>query len=231
MAKLKGSASQKATAKDVRSALRLRFAAPAWAYFDEVGNATGFGCNRHADGVAMSLWPSRGIELHGIEIKVSRQDWLKELGDPAKAESVSKYLDRWWLAVSDASIVWPGELPPTWGLLVFDDGKLQCKADAPALQPLPLDRTFVAALLRRAQETRESAIEDARREGISEGIDRGSPDQQDERRSIERLAGEAAKLERIVKRGQETLRRIEQEITNRAWMEKFKAEGKEAAGG
>jgi hypothetical protein len=52
----------------------------------------------------MSLWPSRGIELHGIEIKVSRNDWLKELGDPAKADEIARFCDRWWVAAGDESI-------------------------------------------------------------------------------------------------------------------------------
>ena len=168
MAKLRAPRS-KISATTVREALRLRFAAPAYAYFDEVGNATGWRCNRHADGVAMSLWPSRGLELHGIEIKVSRQDWLKELADPKKADDIAKFCHRWWLAVGDESIVQPGELPGTWGLLVMRDGKLVCKVEAPLLTPEPLSLPFIAALLRRASE-REDAL---RREAQAEGYERG----------------------------------------------------------
>jgi hypothetical protein len=159
----------KATAGDVRAALRLRFAAPAWAVFDEVGNGTGARRYRHADMVAVSLWPSRGLELHGVEIKVSRSDWLNELKDPAKADEIQKFCDRWWIAVGDAAIVRDGELPPTWGLLVLSKGKTTCKVEAPKLTPEPLSITFVAALLRRASE----AADRLRQAGFSEGYTKG----------------------------------------------------------
>ena len=101
----------------------------------------------------MSLWPSRGLELHGFEVKTSRADWVKELADPAKAEEICRFCDRWWVVAGNAEIVRPGELPPTWGLLVLGGDKLGLKVEAPKLEALPADRLFLAALLRRAQET------------------------------------------------------------------------------
>lgn len=146
------------TAAVVRRALRLRFNAPEWAMFEEVANATGYGAHRSADAVAMNLWPSRGLEIHGVEIKVSRADWVAERDNPAKADAIARYCNRWWLAVADASIVHPGELPPTWGLLTFRAGRLIAITEAPALDPAPLDRTFVAAMLRRAAETTKDSV-------------------------------------------------------------------------
>jgi hypothetical protein len=159
----------KAETHEVREALRARFAAPAWAIFDEVGNGTGSRCDRHADMVAVSLWPSRGLELHGIEIKVSRQDWLKELKDPAKADAIQKFCHRWWIAVGDDKIVQAGELPPNWGLLVLSGKTLRARTEAPPLSPEPLSMLFVAALLRRAGE----AAEKVRSAGFSEGYQKG----------------------------------------------------------
>jgi hypothetical protein len=40
----------------------------------EVRNATGFDANRSIDAVTMTLWPSLGLELAGMEIKISRSD-------------------------------------------------------------------------------------------------------------------------------------------------------------
>jgi len=137
---------------------------------EEVGNSTGSNCRRHADAVAMNLWPSRGMEIHGIEIKVSRSDWLRELSNPKKADDVACYCDRWWLAVSDEKIVQTGELPATWGLYVFTAGKLVCKVEAALLQAEPLNRGFVGAMLRRASES----LKDARDEGHAAGFDEGS---------------------------------------------------------
>lgn len=134
----------------VHAALRSRFNAPEWALFMEVRSAAGFDARRTADAVAMNQWPSRGLEIHGVEVKVSRSDWLRELKDPSKSAPIQTYCDRWWVAVSDASIVKDGELPPTWGLLVLRGDKLVQKVEAPKLDAAPLTRTFVASLLRNA---------------------------------------------------------------------------------
>lgn len=138
------------TAQDVERALRERFAAPAWAFLAQVRNGTGWARNkaRTADAIAFSTWPSRGLELHGFEIKVDRQDVRRELADPEKAEEFIRFCDRWWLAVSDADLVQQGELPPTWGLLVLEGRKMVCKVEAPLLEAKPLDRLQLAAIFR-----------------------------------------------------------------------------------
>lgn len=131
---------------------------PAWAFVPKVRNAAGFNATRTIDALAMSLWPSRGLELHGHEIKVSRADWLRELKDPAKAEAFTQLVDRWWLVVSDAAIVQEGELPPTWGLMVARGRGIVVKVQAPQLPPTDapwMPKTFLAALLRSATRTQE----------------------------------------------------------------------------
>jgi hypothetical protein len=142
---------------------------PAWAFVPHVRNAAGFDATRTVDAIAMSLWPSRVLELHGFEVKVSRSDWQRELLKPDKAESFCAIVDRWWLVVSDAAIVHDGELPPTWGLLVVRGGKLVAKVDAPALRRRPpgdtrlsdaFSRSFLAALLRSAARTHSVAPEE-----------------------------------------------------------------------
>jgi hypothetical protein len=167
---------KKATAGDVRAALRGRYPHPAWAVFDEVGNGTGSRCDRHADMIAMSIWPSRGLVIHGIEIKVSRSDWLKELADPKKADSIQRWCDHWWIAVGDEKIVQGSELPPNWGLLVLRGNRLVAKVEAPKLEPIPLDRAFVAAMLRRASESLESARQEGDRAGYARGVATGPKD-------------------------------------------------------
>lgn len=143
---------------NVCRALEERFSGEGWATFYEVRNGTGFAKSpRSADMLAMNTWPSRGLELHGIEVKASRSDWLKELKDPAKAdEGIYKYCDRWWLAVDDPKIVVKSELPKTWGLLAPRGGKLVAVVDAERLSPVPLDRAFVASLVRHASTYKSS---------------------------------------------------------------------------
>lgn len=134
-------------------ALKERFAAPEFALLPHVRNGTGFtSTTRTADALAMSTWPSRGLELHGFEIKSDRRDWLREKADPEKAEEICRYCDRWWVVVGSSDIIRDGELPPTWGLLVPKGKKLSIKVDAPKLEAQSITKQILAAILRKAQE-------------------------------------------------------------------------------
>jgi hypothetical protein len=147
------------TAADVRAALMNRYRAPEYACFFEVANSTGAGATRSADAVAMSLYPSRGLMMHGFEIKVSRSDWLHELKQPDKSVAIQRFCDHWWI-VSPAGIVKDGELPPTWGHLILKGNGLNCDVKAPKLERDSWEPAFLAALLRRAHDARERAIAD-----------------------------------------------------------------------
>lgn len=145
---------------DVKAILRERFCAPEWALMFEVGDATGTNQRRWADAVAMNMWPSRGLEIHGFEIKVSRGDWIRELKDPAKSESIQRYCNRWWI-VAPEGLVRHEELPPTWGLYEAKGGKLKQTVAAPELEAVDVTRSFVAAMLRRASEADQSLVDAA----------------------------------------------------------------------
>lgn len=147
------------------------YSPPEYAFFREVGNSTGATERRWADGLAISLWPSRGITIDAFEVKVSRGDWLKELRDPSKAEAIAQYCDRFWLVVNDPKIVKAGELPKTWGLLVVDDDGIRREIEAPQLSPVGLDRAFVAAIARRAAE--QSADAKVAKSAYAEGFRAG----------------------------------------------------------
>lgn len=155
----------------IKDALRLRFPSPEYAIVFEVGDSTGGRARRWADAVAMGCWPSRGLELHGIEVKASRYDWQKELRNPAKAENVFQYCDRWWIAAGDTSIVQPGELPPTWGLMVPNSKGLKIAVEAPKLEPKPVTRGFLASLLRKSVE--QNVDDDLLRQSRAEGFKHG----------------------------------------------------------
>ena len=134
---------------EVKSLLRARFCSPEWAIFFEVGDGTGAAQRRWADAVAMNMYPSRGLEIHGFEIKVSRSDWLRELKNPEKSSTVQQYCDRWWI-VAPKDIVKPGELPPTWGHYDVTPGGIRQLVAAPKLEAIPTTRAFMAAMMRRA---------------------------------------------------------------------------------
>ena len=135
--------------------LRKRYAAPEFAFLPQVRNMTGFSSRiRTADAIAMGLYPSRGLHLHGFEIKSSRSDWTRERKDPDKADEIAKHCHFWNVVAPDDKIVPVPELPPTWGLLVMSkDGKSvrTCRA-ATFMEAEPITFKFLAGILRKASE-------------------------------------------------------------------------------
>ena len=138
--------------EDLIARLRVRYPASAYALLEQVRDAAGFAASRAGDLIAVGLWPSRGCEVEGFEVKVSRADWLREFRAPAKAENLYGFCDRWWLVIPSAKdVLRDGELPPTWGCIEqHGSDKLRTHTPAPKLTPGALDRYFIAAILKRA---------------------------------------------------------------------------------
>lgn len=157
--------------------LRERYSGNDWAFLEQVRNSTGYQRQtRTADALAMGLWPSRGLHLHGFEVKISRSDWLHELKQPAKAEEFHRFCNYWWLVVSDKGFVQEGELPESWGLLApTKAGKLKAVKAAPlrddAQEPT---RGLLASILRNINRNDPSAevLKAARQEGIKRGMEK-----------------------------------------------------------
>ena len=137
------------TSRDVIELLRKGpLARPAHALLSEVRNQTGYSRRvRSADALAVSLWPSRGIWFAGIEVKVFRNDWLRELKQPDKSTEIQQFCDYWWIA-APSGIVKIEEVPETWGLYEIEGKKVKVTRPAPKLSPLPLTQEFVASVFR-----------------------------------------------------------------------------------
>lgn len=178
------------TATDIRSGMLKRWAQPEYAVMWEVANGTGYNVRRWADAIIMSLWPSRGLELHGVEIKVSRADWKREALDPQKAEEVGQFCDRWWVHTSPGVVDDLSDMPPAWGLREFDGKSWVTRKEAEKTEAKPITHLFLAAMLRRADNTMRAMIEEARREA-----ERGLQGQAEQRE-----AGFAARVEAAVQR-------------------------------
>lgn len=137
------------TENEVLAALAARFCAPEWAFLRHVADTTG-GANRTADAMAMNLWRSRGLALHGFEVKVRRADMLKELKAPAKADKIARFCDYWWLVLGDRALLKEADMvPPTWGVMVPRGTGVVVQKQATKLDAEPLTRVFLAAILRR----------------------------------------------------------------------------------
>ncbi len=135
---------------DLIKLLAIEWPAPDCAFIPEFRGGTGWSRESRADALAMHLWPSRGLELHGFEIKISRNDWLRELKQPYKADPIKQFCDRWYLVVGDLKVIkYADELPTGWGLMHAENGKILTMIEAPKLTPQPIDRAFLASLMRR----------------------------------------------------------------------------------
>lgn len=136
------------TADDIRIALRRRYRAPEHAIAFEVAQSTGFDANRHLDAIAMDLWPSRGLALAGIEIKISRRDWRRELENPWKAEQLARFCDYFWVA-APTGMIGLADFPSAWGLMEVDpDGVIKTAKPAAKTEAEAVGRPFLAAMMR-----------------------------------------------------------------------------------
>lgn len=183
------------------AALLERYPKREYAVLSEVRDATGWsGKGRTADLLALSLWPSRGLVLHGFEIKSYRGDWKREQGAPEKADAIAQFCDYWWLALTDAKIARLDEVPATWGVLAPDDkGKLAVVKQADRMQPQPWTRGFMASMFRKLSDAMVPMPVVAARvdAGYQDGLKAGLRQGQD--------ANELARLRRV----EENLKKFE----------------------
>lgn len=137
------------TTESLTALLKERHEGSEWALVFQVPDGTGMNKSRTADAMAMSLWPSRGLDLHGYEIKASRSDWLKEIQDHSKADRFAVYCDFWWI-VAAPGIVKPEEMPGSWGLLepAKTGSGLKVRKGAERTTVKDIGREFLAGLFR-----------------------------------------------------------------------------------
>lgn len=178
-------------AKEVMDHLKVYFPSPAYCLLEQVADGTGARQHRWADAVAMSVWPSRGYDIHGIEVKVSKYDWQNELKQPEKSAAVQQYCNRWWIATPDDTIISPGELPPTWGWMVCNPkGSMKVIREAPALTPKAVSIEFVASVLRNVQKADENEMEKDLRKAYQEGYDAGGTHHRDQYTALRKTCEE-----------------------------------------
>jgi len=108
----------------------------------ELRDAGGHGASRSLDAMSFGLWPSKGSHATGYEIKVSRQDWLKELTQIEKAEAFPPYCKYFYL-VAAKKVAELHEIPETWGFIEYDRRRMVTVKQAPVNDPLPFPPTML----------------------------------------------------------------------------------------
>ena len=137
---------------EMLAALRARYRdEDGYALIPQVPDGTAWQKKRTADALLFSLWKTRGIYIHGLEIKASRGDFFKEVDHADKSESIAKYCHCWSI-VAPKDMLKPNELPPAWGLIEVADGTTKVKKRAPYRDDVePLTHGFIAGVMRAAQ--------------------------------------------------------------------------------
>ncbi|HEY4556355.1 MAG TPA: hypothetical protein VIG68_07985 [Lysobacter sp.] len=136
------------TSHELCAALKHAHPADEYVTLFEVRESTSGTMAARADAIVLSLWSTRGLEITGFEFKVSRGDWLAELKNPAKAERIARYCDRWCVFAAPG-VVRVGELPSGWGLWeLTGPGTIRRSVVPAAREPEPIPRAFLASLLR-----------------------------------------------------------------------------------
>jgi hypothetical protein len=150
--------------------LRHVFPGPAYVRLPQVRNGTGCGRSqtRTADAVIASVWPSRGLWLAGVEIKVSRADWKKELAHAEKSVGIQKYCKHWYVA-APAGVVPVAEVPDAWGLIEVKANTASIEKASPQLEAVPVDLLLVCSILRTVSECTVST--DSVKEQVSERVE------------------------------------------------------------
>lgn len=118
----------------------------------QVRDAAGFSAWRTIDAVVFDTWPSKGLELHALEIKINMADLRRELNDPAKAAQFEDIVDRFSI-VAPLGVVDLDLLPKHWGLYCpTPEGTLRARRRPlpihPGKTPNMIDRSFAAAFVR-----------------------------------------------------------------------------------
>ena len=104
-----------------------------WVFLTEVAFATGqvHGSDNHIDAMAFNCWPSEGLDRYAFEVKVSREDFKKELRNPKKRRRAVEYSNFFYFATPQG-LVHEEDLPPEAGLIEVDEkeeSRIVVKAD------------------------------------------------------------------------------------------------------
>lgn len=132
---------------EIHSRIVVKYPPPAWVVLGEVRDGTGYGSSRSADTLAFGVWPSRGLQVIGFEIKSNRNDWLRELKDPGKAESIAQHCDQWFL-VTCKGVAKLEEIPAAWGWYVATEKGLKLEKPPKDLEPKEMGRSFLMSIVR-----------------------------------------------------------------------------------
>lgn len=163
-------AKKKYKAKDLIGALRTRFSdRQRYSVFEQVANGTGWSARSWVDFMVLYLWPSDGLNRAAFEIKVSRQDFLKELQNPTKNEWARQVCNEFWF-VAPKDVIKEEELPEGVGWMRPHGDKLAIVRHAARTEG-ELTPEFVASLARSMHKAEKKNDREIRERVLAESVD------------------------------------------------------------
>lgn len=144
------------TASYVIQQLLTRHPEAEWVTVRELRMGTGWRDKRHPDINVeqridlwcLNCWPSKDHLKVAYEVKVSRQDFKREIDNPEKREAYRMVCDQFYFA-TPAGLVTPKEVPPDAGLVeVHSDGLVQETIGAPFEKSIDPTWNFVSSVAR-----------------------------------------------------------------------------------
>lgn len=165
----------------------------------QVNNGAGFGYSRTLDAIVFDTWPSAGLKLHGLEIKVTKADLRRELQNTNKFSEWGPHLDQFSI-IAPKGIVDLKLLPPKWGLYIPDGESLRARRKPLMLHAerrTELSRSMAAAFVRALVDrslSNEAKVAEYTR-GHEHGKDEGERHMKGTQRRIGELEEAIAKFE------------------------------------
>ncbi len=158
----------------------------------QVHNGAGFQYSRKLDAIVFDTWPSAGLSMHGLEIKVTKADLRRELQNTKKFSDFADRLDKFSI-IAPKGLVDLNLLPPQWGLYI-PDGKNGLRARRKPLmlhseKRSEISRSMAAAFVRALVDrslSNEALIAEYTR-GYEHGKDKGERHMKGSQRRIGEL--------------------------------------------
>lgn len=142
-----------------------------WIYFEECPVGTGAVGSRFMDAYVIAAWPSAKNLRIAFEIKISRQDFLAEIKNPAKRRAALFFSNQFYF-VAPKGLINPEEIPPECGLIEADEKGLRVKIESPSRESIRPTWNFVATLLRKMATDHACGVKpgsDIEKYGLEEG--------------------------------------------------------------
>lgn len=151
--------SEKWTADIVVELIRARFG-DSKRYFvcEQVADATGLSCRSWVDAMVVSLWPSDGLWRSAFEVKVSRQDFLREVGNPGKNDWARRACEYFWFAAPAGVVAHLDEIPAGCGYMEAQRGRLVIRKQAPLNNDAVVGPELLASLARSLGQERDREL-------------------------------------------------------------------------